>query len=75
MTVRVEERVIHLTGRCLAEDAEPLLELLSSGLDEVDLAGCEHLHTALVQLLMAAHANIRGELSSAVAGWLKPILI
>lgn len=74
MTIRVEDGVIHLTGRCLAEDAESLLELLSSGLDQVDVTDCEHLHTALFQLLMAAQPSIRGERSPFLRDWLMPVL-
>lgn len=75
MTVRVDESVVHLTGRCLPEDAEPLLEILASGLTQVDLAACEHLHSAVFQLLMAGRVQIRGELSPFLGEWLQRILI
>lgn len=74
MTVQLAEGVIHLTGRCPAEDTEHLLELLSSGLKEVDLTGCDHLHTAVFQLLMAAKADIGGEPSAFLRDWLAPVL-
>jgi len=40
---------------CTVEDALPLLDFLKSGqTHEVDLSACTHLHTALLQLLLAA---------------------
>jgi hypothetical protein len=61
MSVRVEEGVIHLTGRCLAEDAEALLVALQEGPERiVDLAEAQRLHLAVVQLLLAARPQICG---------------
>jgi len=74
MTIQVADGTIHLTGRCPAEDTEPLLEHLSSGFSKVDLTGCDHLHTAVFQLLMAAKADIRGEPSPFLRDWLAPVL-
>lgn len=61
MSVRVEEGVIHLTGRCLAEDAEALLVALQEGPERiVNLAEAQRLHLAVVQLLLATRPQIRG---------------
>ena len=62
MTVkRGEGGSIVLEGACPLEDAEPLLRLL---LDEprghVDWRLCDELHTAVVQVLMAAKVSITG---------------
>ena len=73
MTIEVEADEIRLTGRCGAEEAEKLLALLSEGVDRVDITGCEHLHAALLQLLMAARPAIRGEPSPFIARWLLPL--
>ena len=61
MTVRLDVTTIHLEGRCDVDDAEPLLRHLQM-LHEpaVDLHRCERLHTAVVQVLLAARAKVRG---------------
>jgi hypothetical protein len=74
MTIEVEAGEIRLTGRCGAEEAETLLSLLLAGNDRVDLTGCEHLHTALLQLLIVARPAIRGEPAPFIARWLLPLL-
>lgn len=61
MSVRVEDAMIQLSGRCLAEDAEALLVALRDGPEPtVDIAGATHLHLAVLQLLLAARPQIRG---------------
>lgn len=48
------DRVV-LTGNCGAEDAEALQTwLVANPRGVVDLEACEHLHTALVQVLVAS---------------------
>jgi hypothetical protein len=61
MTVRICDNVIHLEGRCLVEDAEPLLLALQdhTGL-AVDLENATRLHLAIVQILMAVRPAISG---------------
>jgi hypothetical protein len=63
MTVRVDnEGVIILAGDCPVEDAETLLEHLQGGRDApVDWSGCTALHTAVLQVLMAAKPKLLGE--------------
>ncbi|SDA31668.1 hypothetical protein [Sphingomonas sp. NFR15] len=61
MSVRVEAGVIHLEGRCLVEDAEPLLLALQDDADAtVSLAGVTRLHMAVVQVLLAARPSLSG---------------
>ena len=61
MSVRVEEEVIYLTGRCLAEDAEALLVALQENPARiVDLESAQRLHLAVAQVLLAAGAQTRG---------------
>jgi hypothetical protein len=76
MSVSIEDRVIRLDGICRVEDAEPLLLLLQSGsARQVDLTGAGHLHTAVVQVLMAFQPEIIGPPGDPfVMRWLLPML-
>lgn len=67
---------IALTGRCGADDAEPLLQLLlADPLAAVDWRGCEAAHTAIVQLLLAAERPVRGPPRDAfLTEWVEPLL-
>jgi hypothetical protein len=62
MTVRRQgDGTIVLTHGCPAEDAEPLLELLQATPDApVDWKQCDHLHTAVLQVIMAARPVLVG---------------
>ena len=61
MSVLVEEGVVRLQGRCLAEDAEALLVALQEGPDRtVDLTGVTRLHLAVIQVLLAARPSVQG---------------
>ena len=53
--------VIHLSGHCRVEDAETLAALLqpSEGVI-VDITGCDSLHAAVVQVLLAFDAPVVG---------------
>jgi hypothetical protein len=63
MTVALNnDGVIILTGQCPVEDAETLLEHLQARRDgPVDWSGCTALHTAVLQVLMAARPRLLGE--------------
>jgi len=56
MTIRrADNGTIHLEGSCPVEDAEPLLQmLLSTPSAPLDWTKCEKLHTAVVQIVIAA---------------------
>ena len=61
MTVRVDEDIVHLEGACPVNDAEPLLAALQViPAVIVDVSTVTRLHLAVVQLLMASRATIRG---------------
>ena len=61
MSVEVDNDVVRLSGRCLAEDAEALLVALQEGPERtVDLAGVTRLHLAVVQVLLAARRPVAG---------------
>jgi hypothetical protein len=73
MTVRQDDDgVIVLAGECPVEDAEALLERLQAKPDAtVDWSACARLHTAVIQVLMAAGARLRGPCGDAfVRDWL-----
>ena len=61
MSVGVPEReLIVLNGICGSEDAESLLQrLLAAPAATVDLRTCEGLHTAVLQVLLAAAPALR----------------
>jgi hypothetical protein len=61
MTVKSEEGRIVLEGRCRIEDAETLLQALQySPGSIVDIQHADKLHTAVVQVLLAANRPIEG---------------
>ncbi len=61
MPMNIRENVIHLNGLCAIEETEALHEALR-GIERpiFDLAEAAHLHTAIVQLIMASGAMVRG---------------
>jgi hypothetical protein len=55
-----EDGMIVLEGLCPSEDAETLLQRLLAGrAATVDLRDCIGLHTAVIQVLLAAKASVR----------------
>ena len=61
MTLRSEQGRIVLEGRCRIEDAETLLSALQLSPDSVvEIDAAETLHTAVLQVLMAAKPIITG---------------
>lgn len=62
MTVRLTaDGIIELDGLCPSEDAEPLQQLLLAHPEgRVDWRGCDSLHTAVVQVLLAAQPTLLG---------------
>ena len=52
---------IVLDGRCLVEEAEPLLQFLqASPAARLDWRQCTHLHTAVLQVILAARPQLIG---------------
>jgi hypothetical protein len=75
MTIRAtDDGTIVLDGTCPADDAETLARLLLLDPSSiVDWRGCDHVHTAVVQILLAVRPPLRGPprtlfLSNWVAG-------
>lgn len=74
MSVQADGEVIVLSGRCGVEEAEALLNALCSRPRPVDLSGCEQLHTALVQILLAAESPLVFGNSSALPNTVTAVL-
>lgn len=77
MTVRpTESGSIALEGVCSSEDAEVLLQqLLCKPGTPVDWRGCQGVHTAVLQVLMAARPQLIGPPTDPnVRDWVVPIL-
>jgi hypothetical protein len=75
MTVRRhDDGTIILDGDCGAEDAEPLLQmLLADPGGAVDWTRCSHLHTAVVQVILAAAPTLVGPCGDSwVSTWIGP---
>jgi hypothetical protein len=76
MTVRLVSGVIVLEGDCPVDEAEPLLELLLANPGvSVDWSACGQLHTAVVQILLAARPPIAGDGGIPfLRRWIAPIM-
>jgi len=61
MSLHERDHSVELIGDCGFEDAEPLLRrLTASPATLVDVTGCERVHAAVIQVLLASGAEIRG---------------
>jgi hypothetical protein len=67
---------VRFEDECTVEDAQPLLEFLNGGESrEADLSACTYLHTALLQLLLAARPTMTAPPSDPnLARWVAPLL-
>ncbi len=76
MSVRLEGQVIVLEGVCRVEDAEPLLRWLQADASRlVDLSEAEHLHAAVLQILMAFKPGLKGAAADPfLRAWIAPVL-
>jgi hypothetical protein len=77
MSVRLDGNVIFLEGPCRVEDAEPLLGWLQADRERmIDLTGAEHLHAAVLQVLMALRPPMRGTAGDTfLRDWIAPALM
>lgn len=76
MTVRAaHDGTIFLEGRCPVEDAETLVRLLSLAPSAtIDWRDCDHAHTAVIQVLMAARPTMLGPPRGIqLRHWIEPI--
>jgi hypothetical protein len=59
MSVRFIDGRIELAGACPLEDAEALVgAIIEHSAAPIDLSGCSALHTAVVQVILAARSEI-----------------
>ncbi|MDB5395601.1 MAG: hypothetical protein JWM91_3107 [Rhodospirillales bacterium] len=76
MSVLLEVERIVLRGNCSVEDAEPLVVLLQTHPDfEVDIGDTLHLHSAVLQVLLAFRPRLAGPSQDAfIQTWIVPLL-
>jgi hypothetical protein len=76
MSVRLDDDVIRLEGRCHVEDAEPLLLLLQADPGRrLDLSQAESIHSAIVQIMLACSPQLIGDCGDIfVRDWVIPLL-
>ena len=75
MPVELKDTVAVLDGICEVAEAEPLLAWLQAHpRAAVDVSRCEHVHTAVLQVLMAAHPTLLGVRANDDRAWLGPVL-
>lgn len=73
---RDDNGCIVLEGRCAVEDAEPLLQLLqATPRAPCDWTRCSHVHTAVVQVVLAARPALVGPCGDPwVEQWIRPMI-
>lgn len=71
-----QDQEVSLDGVCTVEEAETLFSWTQEHPDAaINLAGCDHVHTAVLQVLMAVRPKISaGPTNPAVRDWLMPII-
>jgi len=75
MTVHCADDTILLQDVCAVEDAETLLNHVQAGATLIDWSGCTHLHTACLQVMLAAGIAVRGRPANpALARWASALL-
>lgn len=76
MPIRFEGRTARFDGACAVDEAMPLAEWLEgTEAPRIDLASCTALHTALLQVLLAARPALAAEPEDAfLRAWVAPLL-
>ncbi|MBB3264848.1 hypothetical protein FHW79_002466 [Azospirillum sp. OGB3] len=76
MPIRFEEKTARFEGACTIDEAIPLTEWLCSVAEpRLDLGGCTALHTALLQVLLAAGRPVAVPPEDTfLKGWVMPVL-
>ncbi|MGQ9369624.1 hypothetical protein [Azospirillum sp. ST 5-10] len=76
MAIHYDGTVARLEGDCSVEEALPLAEWLAANPGGgLDLARCTGLHTAVLQVLMAARAPLAAPPEEPfLARWVRPLL-
>ncbi|CAO3380767.1 hypothetical protein [Azospirillum argentinense] len=76
MPIRFEDRTARFEGACTVEEAIPLADWLCAVAEpRLDLGGCTALHTALLQILLAAGRPVAVPPDDVfLKGWVLPVL-
>lgn len=75
MPIRFEGTTARLEGVCGVEEALPLSDwLLATDGARLDLGLCTELHTAVLQVLMAAGRPVAAPADPFLARWVMPVL-
>jgi len=76
MPTQYDGDTIVMKGVCAIEDVDELMKYLQEHPHaRVDLTGCEHMHTALLQLLMHHRVSVLGNsYSPFIWKWVTPML-
>jgi hypothetical protein len=75
MTIKFDNKIIRLQGNCGSEDVEALLAALSADDRRVDMSEVDHLHAAVLQVLLAFTPRLLGSpRDTFVRTWLIPVL-
>jgi hypothetical protein len=75
MTIRRDDDTVVLENVCPVDDAEVLMQELLDGAALIDWSGCTHLHTACLQVILAAGTPLRGSPASpSLVRWVAPLL-
>ena len=73
--IRRAAEIIHLEEACPVEDAELLLQHIQEGGTVIDWSACTLLHSACLQVMLAAKIPVRGTPKNpALARWVAPKL-
>jgi hypothetical protein len=76
MTIRYERNTAHFEATCGADEALDFIDWLRRHkAPKVDLAGCDHLHASLLQILLAARPRLVGQPRDAfLFQWVAPMV-
>lgn len=76
MSIRYDGDTIHMEGICAVDEADALLKFLEEHkCPRVSVSQCQHMHTALLQLLLSYRVVLEGEaFNPFIWRWVVPAL-
>ena len=76
MGLKLTKKTARFLGICSVEEAEALLDWTQGhSAPRADLSGCEHLHAALLQILLAREVEVVGLPQDPwLSTWLRPLV-